>query len=969
MPAPRLSMPFGCCAPEIGFTPEAVIRVPPNSSLTEHLLDRCLSIDDVNLKWLCEAIFRARPSVLQQLLQSILLEKPPTDSAFQPNSLVPSLEGSDTEKEAADLEQDCTGRCSDGMKEEKLPAPAFQHMFALPSVTEDAPSRANAENNPPSLSAPGLDVVCHSMEDIDVKDGLDIDFVSPQGLAREADTLLTEFIQRDRDVHGPKPGRRIPLVQFESLCVHCDEGGRGTECYVVRLGTVDSFSSVDFETFDGTAIAGVHYVAMSGTVVFEIGETKKLITIEPINGTSWMSSSDMFIRLLSDGAVNACLVGALSVCTCHIIEDDTFPTNRFKSDVLMGKTGDVNGVSLMIEYLKNCLLQKNIRIGVFKLFWLEMYRSVYIILVMLLRMLLIDRVLCAECDANVGLWNLSMVIIAQTGPCAFLSWLDTRKSFWKIKGTARSQLLLGMVHKFLHFEAVSLASISDGKMVAAMTRDSEEAINKGLSNCPMLIAGIVRWVMVFIYMVSCSMVETVVTETASLWSREFLVAVSMCISLFAVLPIIKLVFFKMRHATTIASIEVANAAGDRLLETLDEIMDTSDLIRDYGLKDAFMSRYDCEVTKLNSARAYCDSIIAQNRIFAVWCTLSLQAFFLFLGGTMVLDGRMRIGIFLNTLSIIKIVGQLWGDVYDYAVEIQLAFDSLRAVVKFLNLPSNFKSHLFLESRRRQHMLEQEKDHLNHGRHPNVDVLDKLYLKFWRMTCRFNESTHTVLPSEAKPNRLPSLVLPQGGLYAFVGPPCSGKGTFLRMLADVLIRFDGFFDIPLHLRRIHVSQCPLFLDGSLLFNLTFGCKNEELADVNRVLSICRTLGMPPTVLELIDRQEHIERWESVLSSTESAMVHIARGIIANPEMLLVHKPGAFFNNEQGAGVYRMLKDFVINRGIELDTKSIYDRRPRTCFITARRLCGAGSRVADACIYVTQEDGMKLIRRQSEQKVSA
>merc|ERR1719409_121352 len=71
----------------------------------------------------------------------------------------------------------------------------------------------------------------------------------------------------------------------------------------------------------------------------------------------------------------------------------------------------------------------------------------------------------------------------------------------------------------------------------------------------------------------------------------------------------------------------------------------------------------------------------------------------------------------------------------------------------------------------------------------------------------------------------SAVMPQGGLYTIVGPPSEGKGTLLRLLGDVLHSpYDdgceggqGALVVPSHLRVLHVTKDPTFLDGTLLYN--------------------------------------------------------------------------------------------------------------------------------------------------------
>jgi hypothetical protein len=63
--------------------------------------------------------------------------------------------------------------------------------------------------------------------------------------------------------------------------------GESTITFTVSLSVpYDQRVTVDFATLDGTAVAGVDYVAAAGPLIFEAGETTKTITIEVLDPTS-----------------------------------------------------------------------------------------------------------------------------------------------------------------------------------------------------------------------------------------------------------------------------------------------------------------------------------------------------------------------------------------------------------------------------------------------------------------------------------------------------------------------------------------------------------------------------------------------------------------------------------------------------------------------------------------------------------
>jgi hypothetical protein len=63
--------------------------------------------------------------------------------------------------------------------------------------------------------------------------------------------------------------------------------------------------TIDFTTMDGTAFAGVNYVATSGTLTFAPGETTKTITVNVIDTPSSWQGNKYFYVQLSNPSANA----------------------------------------------------------------------------------------------------------------------------------------------------------------------------------------------------------------------------------------------------------------------------------------------------------------------------------------------------------------------------------------------------------------------------------------------------------------------------------------------------------------------------------------------------------------------------------------------------------------------------------------------------------------------------------------
>lgn len=203
-----------------------------------------------------------------------------------------------------------------------------------------------------------------------------------------------------------------------------------------------------------------------------------------------------------------------------------------------------------------------------------------------------------------------------------------------------------------------------------------------------------------------------------------------------------------------------------------------------------------------------------------------------------------------------------------------------------------------------------------------------------------------------------LEIQQGTLAMIVGPPSEGKTTVLKLLGGALIpsltdlRPDSRYFVPSHLHLLHVSGY-LFFEGTLMANLTFGI-HEELDDGNteRVISVLRRVGCTDDVVQYVNDALVLD-WSDVFSGTQLELLSIARALVANPEVLVLHKPFAAFDNRLAQHLVGVIREFIDQRGISApDAYSA--RRPRTCIMT--RADTRHIDVAD-CIFYVGRDGIR------------
>mmetsp|Transcript_103968 Transcript_103968/g.252410 ORF Transcript_103968/g.252410 Transcript_103968/m.252410 type:complete len:1043 (+) Transcript_103968:70-3198(+) len=240
----------------------------------------------------------------------------------------------------------------------------------------------------------------------------------------------------------------------------------------------------------------------------------------------------------------------------------------------------------------------------------------------------------------------------------------------------------------------------------------------------------------------------------------------------------------------------------------------------------------------------------------------------------------------------------------------------------------------------------------------------------------------------------SFSIKQGQLVAVTGPRLGGKATLLHLLAGIAppsSDTQGFLFVPPHLRVLHVGFEPQLIKNLDLFqNLCFGPSDGADEEPDRVVAICKRLRMSEHTLTLVKADcGHISREDIIqklyqsdamgrtttelelvgspnsvvhrhmselaahqthlLSHTDRCVLHLARALVMNPDVLVLHKPLSHFDDLQAWLVLEVLRNFVDNRGLESPPETRDQRRPRTCiFSTATTKC---TEEADMVLHVS------------------
>eukprot|EP00747_Dinoflagellata_sp_TGD_P217843 gnl/TRDRNA2_/TRDRNA2_90189_c0_seq1.p1 gnl/TRDRNA2_/TRDRNA2_90189_c0~~gnl/TRDRNA2_/TRDRNA2_90189_c0_seq1.p1 ORF type:complete len:526 (+),score=69.45 gnl/TRDRNA2_/TRDRNA2_90189_c0_seq1:222-1580(+) len=412
---------------------------------------------------------------------------------------------------------------------------------------------------------------------------------------------------------------------------------------------------------------------------------------------------------------------------------------------------------------------------------------------------------------------------------------------------------------------------------------------------------------------------------------------------------------------------------DTLLRELDEIMTKFRLIADFHKRHQTVEVFQRSVSAYSQCKAASFMLAQNNQYFVVWLTTLSVVGYMFYGGEGLLNETLSLGIFLTDIYMLKILGREFGSIYTVFLEMQAAGPSLNHLVYLLNLPIDLPLRMELDRFRRRHtrtLRSEMGSRLRSARSGLGSANSRLDMMRIEVVQPEFEAVNGVTSSAIEAfRRGGKLEIEQGTFVALVGPLGEGKGMLLKLIGgavQISMQMSGRCGVfvPSHLRVLHISLESMFRQDTLLRNLTYGVvlprTETELsrshdANPGRVRKICERLGLNGEVLDMLDSDNQWS-WLEVLSHSQCRLLCIARGLIANPDVLCVHKPAYSLDEIHATKVLEILKEFVTKAGVE-KISALEATRPRTCIITAHHVHGVN--IADAAYRVSRNGGIEAI----------
>lgn len=137
-----------------------------------------------------------------------------------------------------------------------------------------------------------------------------------------------------------------------------------------------------------------------------------------------------------------------------------------------------------------------------------------------------------------------------------------------------------------------------------------------------------------------------------------------------------------------------------------------------------------------------------------------------------------------------------------------------------------------------------------------------------------------------------LKVEQGEFVAFLGPSGCGKSTTLRMIAgfeditngDILIKGKNVSDTPPEKRPTSMifQNYALFPHMTVRQNIAFGLDVKKMPKIEKDNKVDR-------ILDMLDLNEFADRKADRLSGGQKQRIALARGLVVEPEILLLDEP--------------------------------------------------------------------------------
>lgn len=278
-----------------------------------------------------------------------------------------------------------------------------------------------------------------------------------------------------------RPDRPIvpDIVQFCCQLYFAQEGESPLVIDIMRLGSLKRRCSVKYHTEDASALSGREFEACSGELIFEHGEDAKEISVVINDDDNWSPSTEF--RVVLTHPQNCKLGQDLQQCRVKIIDDDAFPGNKHREEIEKGEDAiwNISGFSLFWEFFRLNFISEGMAWRTVLTICFDQMKNGYLMLTLVMKTYLINVVLDTSVSNERLIFpdrRLCAIVIGMLYilPLSILHVWDYYKLSLDVQGRTKMFIQTTLFRKYLNYSEKSRRSMTPAQMNHAITQESTD---------------------------------------------------------------------------------------------------------------------------------------------------------------------------------------------------------------------------------------------------------------------------------------------------------------------------------------------------------------------------------------------------------------------------------------------------------------------------------------------------------------
>eukprot|EP00928_Gymnodinium_smaydae_P004027 TRINITY_DN11411_c1_g1_i1.p1 TRINITY_DN11411_c1_g1~~TRINITY_DN11411_c1_g1_i1.p1 ORF type:complete len:1183 (+),score=184.34 TRINITY_DN11411_c1_g1_i1:77-3625(+) len=822
--------------------------------------------------------------------------------------------------------------------------------------------------------------------------GADIEVDEPLNTVSESRRLATRhqmnIVPRSSEssVLGPPDGNSprlstygdaddVDIVQMTSEVYFVADNEGKVNLDVMRLGALRGSCKVKYRSVDCTATAGDAFGGVSGTITFREGEHTKQIKIVIYSDDIWTGTQEFKIEL-SDPQ-NCHLGKYLYFARVQIMDTATFPSNTHRDAILGGPETmrKVSGLSFFRDYCSMVLQDRRTKMRCGLVLLMSQAEGLYVALTLYINIYIVDVVLKQE-EENIpelllhdgpydGRAHTAVLVgVLYFAPMLICHTFAYISASIDLGGQIRESLQKGLFRTYLDYSAGSREKVTSSDVQVGI-----------LQNCAEAAEGF----MLFMEVISLTMKLMILTYFVSLESPNAL-------EVAAAMPVLMIIWIVLRVSVLERRNKETKRMTAHVMRFVTSVCEHFQLIAGFRQRPQVCEMLNEHLEESGTATLNLEITELNNKYFSMWLGPFFTGVYMALYAPKVLSGGLELGVFLATVRIFKELSEVFTEIYEALVKTSTSIGSLKSLMVLFNMPTDLKQKQHnLRKIREMSRMERLKAFADNeekgqqrplkykpsGTKQRVFRTDLIDFKMLGVSFKYTSGARgTVVLNNV------SVMWPQGSLVAVVGSHGTGKGTLLDIIGGRLFPSQGEVFAPAHLRLLLIGAEPVIMSMSLWKNLTFGRaeasprrvweildglnamkslhilweelqenkkQGEEVADLAKAAGFIKehddrasqgSLSDDDADVDFFETEAEHKRngWSATMSASELNKLHLARALIVNAEVLVLHRPFHKYDESTVQCVMGALQEHIRNRGYKVPTQDVLERRPRTIVFT-------------------------------------